>query len=78
MSEIRLTTAEDVTDEVLAAALEYAEGFADWDDAGRLVIDWDETYSHLETGTGYFVTEMDTPADRKIRRHVRRAMQEAE
>ena len=73
---VDLTTAEDVTPEILALALEAAEAS---DGIGhRQGIDWEYAYDLLESVHGYFVTEMDNPADRKIRRAVKAAMKESQ
>ncbi len=67
---VDIKTEEDVTDEVLAAAVECAFGS---DMMGnRPGIDWEYAYDMLESTEGFCITEMGSPADRKIRREVAR------
>jgi hypothetical protein len=67
---VELETAEDVTPEALAAAVECAFGS---DGMGnRPGIDWEYAYDLLETTAGWFVSNMDSAADKKIRREVAR------
>lgn len=65
---VNLQTAEDVTPEVIAAAVECAE--ATYGLGNDFRVDWDRAYDTLESQYGWFVTELDNPADRKIRREV--------
>jgi len=62
-----LTTADDVTPEILEAAEQTSEWFE-----GR--IEWDEFIDKLATTYGppdWDIEEYDNPAIRKIKRHVR-------
>lgn len=71
---VLVTTAKDVTDEIIEKAYEVAEGwYADspieWDDV------WDrmEGTSYLDSGAYlHWGSETDTPAMRKIQREVRK------
>lgn len=60
--------AEDVTPDCLQAAEEVFEGFFDNDGEP---IDWYSFLDRLEA-YGFSATELDSPAVRKIQRHVRK------
>lgn len=60
--------AEDVTPECLRASEEVFEGF--FDNEGE-PIDWYSFWDRLEA-YGYTVLELDSPATRKIQRHIRK------
>lgn len=62
---ITLCTAADVTPAVIEAAMECAEAAYG---LGNRHVDWERAYEMLESRYGFFVDEMDSPADRKIRR----------
>ena len=64
MAELVLYLAEDVTAAVLKAAEEVEEWYAD------AAIDWGDFWDRLDS-LGYFVTNMTSPAARKIQRHIR-------
>jgi len=68
-----IQTAEDVTPECLTEAEQI---FCDWFDNGDEPIDWERFWDRLET-VGYTVTDMDSPACRKIQRHVRKFRSES-
>lgn len=74
MSKTRtITTAKDVTEEVINAALEIADG---WYPDGP--IEWDSVFDRLEGWTGWdFGTSWDTPALRKIKREVLKIRRES-
>lgn len=63
-----LTAAEDVTPAIIDAAYECAESAYGLGNDFR--IDWERAYAMLESLYGFFVTEMASPADNKIRRAV--------
>ena len=66
-----LHTADDVTDEILALAVDCALGAEDM--GGRPGIDWEYAYDMLEGNEGWFVTRMGNGADTKIRAAVAKA-----
>ncbi len=66
-----LRTANDVTDDVLALAVDCALGSEDM--GGHPGIDWEYAYNMLEGNEGWFVTEMGNGADKKIRAAVVKA-----
>lgn len=61
---ITLCTAADVTPAVVEAAMKCAEAAL----GNNRHVDWERAYQMLESQYGFFVDEMDSPADRKIRR----------
>lgn len=63
-----LREAEDVTPEILDFAEECAEACFGLGNDFR--IDWERAYDMLESQGGWFVEEMGSSADRKIRRAV--------
>lgn len=63
-----LRTAEDVTVDVIEKAAGCAE--AAYGLGNDFRVDWERAYDMLESLYGYFVDQMDSPADRKIRREV--------
>ncbi len=65
-----LRAADDVTEEVLVAAHSCAE--AAYGMGNQWTIDWERAYDMLESQHGFLVDEMGSPADNKIRRHVRK------
>ena len=64
---------EDVTPECLTAAEEVFEGFFDSDGEP---IDWTSFLDRLEAW-GYCANELDSPAIRKIQRHIRKFRQDS-
>lgn len=62
-----LTTAADVTDDVIAAAVEIFEMWHDNDEP----IDWFMFYDRLELTFLLLITDLDSAASRKIQRAVR-------
>jgi hypothetical protein len=62
-----LTTAADVTDHVIAAAVEVFEMWHDSDEQ----IDWFMFYDRLELTYRLLITDLDSAASRKIQRAVR-------
>jgi len=69
-TSVVLETAEDVTPDALAAAVDCAFGSDGM--GGHSGIDWEYAYDLLETTSGWFVANMDSEADKKIRREVAR------
>jgi hypothetical protein len=65
---VELETAKDVTVDVIRAASECAE--AAYGLGNDFRIDWERAYEMLEAQFGWYVVQMDSPADRKIRRLV--------
>ena len=70
-----ITAAADVTDDLLAIA---EETYAAWFDNGE-PIDWDEFWSRMvdpddlyDRGIGFDFPNLDSPAQRKIQRHIRK------
>jgi hypothetical protein len=62
----RLISQKDVTDEVLGLVTRYAQQ----NYGPRKGIDWDWIYDRLEDRHGYCLEWWDSPARRKISRHV--------
>jgi hypothetical protein len=67
-----ISTADDVNEACLRAAEEVFEGFFDHDGEP---IDWWSFWDRLEA-YGWTVMETDTPATKKIQKHIRRFRQE--